>query len=38
MYYAVAHETLEALATHLAGFTRRVAAKRRRARRCQDQG
>jgi len=37
MYYALAHETLAALAAHLTGFTRRVAVKRRRGR-CRDVG
>jgi ArsR family transcriptional regulator len=34
MYYALAPETLEALAAHLTDFTGRVAPQRRRPRRC----
>ncbi len=38
MYYALAPETLEALAAHLTGFTRRAQPQRRRAGRCKDIG
>ena len=38
MYYALAPATLEALAAHLTGFTRRMAPQRRRAGRCKDVG
>jgi ArsR family transcriptional regulator len=38
MYYALAPETLKALAAHLSGFTRQVAPQPRRAGRCKDFG
>ena len=38
MYYSLAPETLDALATHLTGLKRPVAPQRRRAARCKEPG